>query len=348
MPGTFCATGWSRAPGDADMAALKASIAARGQQTPIEVIDRGEGATPRYGLISGWRRLAALGALHGETGAARFATIRALLRRPESAADAYQAMVEENEIRASLSYWERARVVARAADQGVFADERAALSALFAHASRPRRSKIGTFLTLYRAFEDVLRHPAALPERRGLALAQALAADPALPRRLAAALRDVDPADAEAEQAAIDALLRPPPRPAPAPKGAPRTTRPSPSPSPVAAAASSSPAPASTTRSSPTCAPGSPPAPDRFARETWQAVLYGRLRDPSACFAALPRRPASGCCAHAPTRPRGPSRGPGTRPRVSGSVRFVRPAGTGCRSSTAGGRHGSRSWPLPT
>ncbi len=192
---------------DADMAALKASLAARGQQTPIEVVDRGEGVEPRYGLISGWRRLSALAALHAETGEPRFATVKALLRRPETAADAYQAMVEENEIRAGLCYWERARVVARAADQGVFDSERAALGALFAHASRPRRSKIGTFLGLFRALDGVLRHPAALPERRGLALAQALTADPALADRLAAALNTVDHADAEAEQAAIDALL---------------------------------------------------------------------------------------------------------------------------------------------
>ena len=45
---------------DEAMATLKASIAARGQQTPIEVVDLGQG---RYGLVSGWRRLAALHAL---------------------------------------------------------------------------------------------------------------------------------------------------------------------------------------------------------------------------------------------------------------------------------------------
>ncbi|MEL6239473.1 MAG: ParB N-terminal domain-containing protein, partial [Pseudomonadota bacterium] len=42
---------------DGEMAALEASLQARGQQTPIEVAPLGEG---RYGLISGWRRLQAL------------------------------------------------------------------------------------------------------------------------------------------------------------------------------------------------------------------------------------------------------------------------------------------------
>ena len=62
-----------------EMQALLGSIRARGQQTPIEVVDLGAG---RYGLISGWRRLRALAALHEETGESRFATVQALLRRP--------------------------------------------------------------------------------------------------------------------------------------------------------------------------------------------------------------------------------------------------------------------------
>jgi hypothetical protein len=60
--------------------ALQASIRARGQQTPVEVVDLGHG---RYGLISGWRRLQALTALRTETGDERFATVQALLRRPD-------------------------------------------------------------------------------------------------------------------------------------------------------------------------------------------------------------------------------------------------------------------------
>ena len=131
------------------------------------------GALP-YGLLSGWRRLAALKALHAETGDPRFATVQALVRRPETAADAYVAMVEENEIRLGLSQYERARVAARAAARGVFADEEAALRALFATASRPKRSRIRAFVALYHGLDAALSFPAAIPERLGLALVERL------------------------------------------------------------------------------------------------------------------------------------------------------------------------------
>jgi ParB-like chromosome segregation protein Spo0J len=173
---------------------------------PIEVTDLGGG---RYGLVSGHRRLAALKALLAETGEARFATVAALVRRPETAAAAYVAMVEENEIRAGLSYWERGRIALRAAEAGVFPDLPAALRALYAAASRARRSKIGTFAGLVAALEGVLRFPAAVPERLGLALAQALEAGRVTPAGLAAAIAAADPADAAAEQAALARALAP-------------------------------------------------------------------------------------------------------------------------------------------
>lgn len=193
------------APEDDEFEALVQSLRAHGQRTPLEVVEL---APARFGLISGWRRLTALRRLHAETGEARFAAALAVLRRPDSAAEAYLAMVEENEIRAGLSYYERARIVARAAEAGVFAGERAALQGLFGAASRPRRSKIGAFLPIYRALDGVLRFPAALPERTGLALSRALAADPGLARRLQAALAAAAPQDAAAEQAAIARLLQ--------------------------------------------------------------------------------------------------------------------------------------------
>lgn len=160
---------------DAEMAALKESLKARGQQTPIEVVELEGG---QYGLISGWRRMTALRALAQETGEARFATVRAFLRQPRSASDAYVAMVEENEIRVGLSYYERARIVARAAEQGVYPDEGAALRGLFASASRAKRSKIGSFIAIYHALDDQLRFPSAIPERLGLSVAKVLKEDP--------------------------------------------------------------------------------------------------------------------------------------------------------------------------
>ena len=101
---------------EAALVPLMESLRARGQQVPIEVTALGEG---RFGLIAGWRRMAALKRLHAETGEARFATVLALLRSPETAGDAYLAMVEENEIRLGLSHYERARIVLRAVEAGV-------------------------------------------------------------------------------------------------------------------------------------------------------------------------------------------------------------------------------------
>lgn len=185
-----------------DLAVLTDSLRAHGQRTPIEVAELGPG---RYGLISGWRRLVALRSLASEDD--RFASVLALVRSPETSADAYVAMVEENEIRAGLSYWERARVVARAVAGGVFASDKIALQRLFASASRAKRSKIGSFLGLVQVLEGALRFPADLPERAGLDLARAIAADATLPDRLATALQADPPATAAAEQARIAAVL---------------------------------------------------------------------------------------------------------------------------------------------
>lgn len=186
-----------------EMAALKASLLARGQQTPIETVALADG---RFGLISGWRRLAALRALHAETGEDRFATIQALIRSPGSTGEAYVAMIEENEIRVGLSYFERARIVARAVEEGVYADEGAALSALFASASRAKRSKIRSFLPLVAQLGAHLRFAAAISERQGLDLAQKLK-DPGFATRLKDRLRKATPESVEAEQALLTRAL---------------------------------------------------------------------------------------------------------------------------------------------
>lgn len=176
-----------------ELTALMGSIRDHGQRAPVEVVGLGEG---RYGLISGWRRMQALRAL-AKTGTER--PVLAFLRLPETASDAYIAMVEENEIRQGLSYYERGRIAARAVDLGVFETERQALQQLYAGASRARRSKIGSFLALYRRLDTVLRFPVAIPERLGLALIKALETGPEAQGRLLADLRADPPATAEAE-----------------------------------------------------------------------------------------------------------------------------------------------------
>lgn len=190
-------------PGELD--ALAASIAARGQQMPVEVVDKGADQTPRYGLISGWRRLAAIRRLAGQGGDTAPATIRAVLRRPDSAAEAYLSMVEENELRVGLSYYERAQVAARATDLGVFDSANEAVQGLFPTASKAKRSKINAFVRVFRVLDPVLRFPEAIPERLGLRIAKAL--DAGQGGRLYAALQEVPGADAASEQARIDKVL---------------------------------------------------------------------------------------------------------------------------------------------
>lgn len=181
---------------------LIGSIRLHGQRLPIEVCDLGDG---RYGLISGWRRMQALLRLSRDD--ERFGTVQALLRQPADAADAYIAMVEENEVRQGLSYYERARIAARAVDLGVFASEKLALQGLFAAASRARRSKIGSFLGIYRALDPLLSFPTAIAERLGLALAKTLEEDPAARADLVEQLQNDRPATAEAELALLTVFL---------------------------------------------------------------------------------------------------------------------------------------------
>ncbi|MDZ4093838.1 MAG: ParB N-terminal domain-containing protein, partial [Paracoccaceae bacterium] len=197
---------------DAEFDGLLSSLRAHGQRTPIEVARTSDG---RFGLISGWRRMTALRRLHTETGDQRHAFVLAIERRPETAEDAYVAMVEENEIRLGLSYFERARIAAKAVEAGVFVSEKIALQRLFAAASRAKRSKIGSFLGIYHSLQGHLRFAPALPERLGLLLARGLEADPDLASRLAVALAAAAPDSAEAEQAVLLAAVQQRPRPAP-------------------------------------------------------------------------------------------------------------------------------------
>jgi ParB family chromosome partitioning protein len=190
---------------EAEMTPLMESLRARGQQTPVEVVALAQG---RFGLISGWRRILALRRLHEETGDDRFATALAFLRRPRDAAEAYVAMVEENEIRLGLSHYERARIVAGSVAQGIFPDPQTALRSLFANGSRARRSKIGSFLVVVNGLDSVLRFPMKIGERLGLALAQRLEASPDFARDLALRLGKAAPASAEAELAVLEQALR--------------------------------------------------------------------------------------------------------------------------------------------
>ena len=183
-----------------EMDVLKTSLAARGQQTPIELLTLSSG---RFGLISGLRRLEALQAL-GET------ELLAFIRKPESAGASYVAMVEENEIRAALSFYERANIAVQAVGAGVYPTPQAAVKALFASVTSAKRSKILRFVVLRQSIGKALNFPAAIPEKLGLALANAIEADKKIATRISDALRKTPPADASVERRVLERALKGP------------------------------------------------------------------------------------------------------------------------------------------
>lgn len=188
-----------------EMTALMASIEARGQQTPIEVLSLGNGS---YGLISGLRRMEALKRLgQGE--------VLAILRKPETSRAAYQAMVEENEIRSDLSFYERAQIAVAAVVQGVYPDTKKAVKGLFAHAPAAKRSKITKFVTICEELGRALRFPAAIPEHLGIKLAQAIEGKPDYASGIAVRLLQANVQDAASERAVLEALLKGPEAPKP-------------------------------------------------------------------------------------------------------------------------------------
>lgn len=158
-----------------EMDELKRSILANGLRLPVEVFDKGpEVESKRYGLISGFRRLRAMRELHAEHGFDTHGAIRAVIRDPSDLGGAIVAMVEENEIRAQLTHYERGRIAVIAAQQGTYGSTEEAVNTLFAAASKAKRSKIRSFALIYEELGDLLEHGEGLREKDGLRLAQAL------------------------------------------------------------------------------------------------------------------------------------------------------------------------------
>ncbi len=195
-----------------ELEALKTSIKARGQQTPIEVVMLKDGG---YGLISGWRRLSALKALLAETGEAHFGVVKALIKPIDTVSDSYIAMVEENEIRANLSLYERARIASEAARIGVYPTPARAVSELFANVPATKRSKIAAFLPIHERLGPALRFPEAIPEKLGLALAKALTGQSGFEARLKDNLRKYSFDSASAERSVLERFVKGDPSPPP-------------------------------------------------------------------------------------------------------------------------------------
>lgn len=187
--------------------ALRRSIQTHGQRTPVELADLGADRTPPYGLISGYRRVSVIRRLLAETGDPRWATVRALVRSPATLGQAFLSMVEENEVREGLSYYERGRVCMLAAQQGAFGSVDAAVEALFATASPAKRSKIRSFTLLAEEIGDLLSRPEAIGERLGLRIAQAIRAGRGGALRRHLGERAAGLQGAAAEQAALARFL---------------------------------------------------------------------------------------------------------------------------------------------
>ena len=157
---------------DADeMDELRVSIRASGLRLPIEVY---EGEDGRYELLSGYRRLMAVRDLEGIDHEPQFQTIKAIIRPRAEIADAFSAMVEENEVRSNLSHYERGRIAVIAAQQGAFGSTEEAVNALFKSASAAKRSKVKSFAEVFEMLGDVMSYAETLNERRGLRLAAAV------------------------------------------------------------------------------------------------------------------------------------------------------------------------------
>ena len=139
---------------------LSLSIAAHGLRMPIEVFAANGDTGHAYGLISGFRRLTA----HRDLG---LPTIPAFLRTPADGATAMAAMIEENEIRADITPWERAHILLTAIDAGLFPTLDDALPRLFPTYDRFRQNRLRATAEVVQHFGDhTLTDPHTLSQRQ--------------------------------------------------------------------------------------------------------------------------------------------------------------------------------------
>jgi ParB family chromosome partitioning protein len=152
---------------EAALTELRLSIAASGLRMPVELFALSEPRPPHnYGLLSGLRRLHAYRALHELTGQDRYKAIPAFLRAPGSMAEALAGMVEENEIRASLSPWERGRIAWIAHRQEIFGTIEEAVARLFPAADRMKRARLRSVAHLVEELDGYLINPEGLSQHR--------------------------------------------------------------------------------------------------------------------------------------------------------------------------------------
>jgi ParB family chromosome partitioning protein len=153
---------------------LRDSILANGLRQPVELFPLGEPhGEKRYGIVSGFRRVAAYREILG-MGFEKFAAIPAFVRPARELAETLAAMVEENTVRADLSPYEQGRIAWAARNAGVFATIEEAVERLYPTANAMKRSRLRTLARLPEAFDGLLTAPERLSLRQALRIAGAL------------------------------------------------------------------------------------------------------------------------------------------------------------------------------
>jgi ParB family chromosome partitioning protein len=167
----------------AELAELRDAIALSGLRMPIELFPLAAPRPPlRWGLLSGYRRFHAFRALHAlsaEVGLepGRFALIPAFLRPRAGLAEQLAQVVEENEIRAPLSPWERGRVACEAWRRRIFPTLDEAVARLFPSVSRQKRARLRAIAQVVEEFDGLLAAPELLNEHRLMRIHHAIQRD---------------------------------------------------------------------------------------------------------------------------------------------------------------------------
>ncbi|GGL79063.1 ParB/RepB/Spo0J family partition protein [Wenxinia marina] len=227
---------------DGTLDELKTSLQDVGLSNPIRLERAAHG---RFELIQGWRRLSAFRALLEETGDEEaWGTIPALVTDAGEGLEVlYRRMVDENMVRAGISFAEMAQLAENFASLDPREEMTAekAVATLFRSAGYQKRSYIRGFLPLVRRLGDVLRFPEEIPRALGLRLSQRIDEDDGITFRIRADLKGWDNRSVEDElavlrRAAEDGAPEAPPDredEAPAPPPRPRVTASGPAPQTV-------------------------------------------------------------------------------------------------------------------
>ncbi|WP_209424422.1 ParB N-terminal domain-containing protein [Pararhodobacter sp. SW119] len=161
----------------AALAELEMSVLLDGLRQPIEVwaIRNPAEGGPRYGLISGMRRLTVFQRLHQHKPDAR---IPAFIREPHDLPDAMARMIAENEIRAEISPWEKGRIVVESVHEGLFDTLDAAVATLYKPLNKQRRNRIRAIAEVVSEIGDrLLSHPETLSQTQLTRIAAAIRQD---------------------------------------------------------------------------------------------------------------------------------------------------------------------------